>query len=420
MNIRTAIIKPFIALTLLTTLAGQPEVAAPLPVSSPLNTPGMLANPGFEGQPMKSVYFFAGQWRFPGPAFYDGPVPGVRLRPSSNDCLYTIFPVDGARHLGWSETPDKREHAVNLMLGAGVNVVNMSCWGPPDTDRWAFWAPMQTATGAHDELFDAAVGKPLLIAPYIENSPATFGQLQTGCHGDIGPMGESPGYNFLDVFPGTATNPAPQLVEQIVDLVHRYLLNPLNPTWPKKWAQMYDRNGKSRYVVSLIHVGSNQPGVTDETFAKGFGWVADRVYSETGIRVGFTLDALPPEHDAQFKPTPTRTGHLLAQQSAVLAIQPFNPEVFTGRCLIGEGCDAASGSENLVELLSWKESFVSGWVNTGIPVILDVSPGFDARIVFPGSPRYGNNDQWRDGQEKLLALGVRGITANTWNGYTEG
>jgi hypothetical protein len=132
------------------------------------------------------------------------------------------------------------------------------------------------------------------------------------------------------------------------------------------------------------------------------------------------LDALPPEHNARFKPSPTRTGRLLAQQPAVLAIQPFNPEVFTGRCLTGEGCDAVSGSEKLEELLTWKEHFVSGWVSTGIPVILDVSPGYDARRVFPGAPRYGNNDRWRDGQAELLSLDVRGITANTWNGYTEG
>lgn len=205
----------------------------------------------------------------PRTGFYDGPVPGVRLSPASNDCLYTIFPVDGASHLGWSENRQKREHAVNLMLASGINVVNMSYWGPHYTDRWAFWAPMQTAAGAHDELFDAAVGRPVLIAPYIESGAATVGHTQIGCHGDVGPVGESIGYNFLDTFPGTHDDPAPQLVEQIVDLIERYLLKPANPAWRGKWAQMYDRNGKPRYVVSLIHVGSNQPGVSDETFAKG-------------------------------------------------------------------------------------------------------------------------------------------------------
>jgi hypothetical protein len=67
MDVRTALIKPFFAVTLLIGFTGQSEVATPLP---PLHTPGTLANPGFEGQRMKSVYFFAGQWRLPGPAFY--------------------------------------------------------------------------------------------------------------------------------------------------------------------------------------------------------------------------------------------------------------------------------------------------------------------------------------------------------------
>lgn len=403
----------FAALTLLASLTAQPHAAPP-------HLPGTLANPGYEGQPMKSVYFFAGQWRFPGPAFYDGVIPGVPVAPASNDCLYTIFPSDGRNHLGWSERPEKREHAVDLMLAAGVNVVTMSYWGPPNTDRWAFWAPMQTATGAHDQLFETAVGRPILITPSIESSIATVGLQRTGCHDDLGPIGQSPGFDFLDVFPGTPDDPAPALVEQIVDLVSRYILSTAHPEWREKWTQLYDRDGNPRYAISLIHVGSNQPDVTDETFARGFTWVADRVYRETGVRVGFMLDALPAEHGARFKPTPAYTGPWLAAQSAVLAIQPFNPDVFSGRCRVGDDCDAVLGSPQLLELVDWKRRFVSSWVSTGIPVMLDVSPGFDAREVFEGSPRYGNNAPWRNGQSDLLSLGVRGLTANTWNGYTEG
>jgi hypothetical protein len=405
-----------LAVLLLVTVAGQPRTSAAQ------GAWGTLANRGFAGQPMKSVYFFAGNWRIPGAAFYDGPVPGIRITPASNECLYSIHPVD-ARHLGWSEEPANREYAVNLMLRAGVNVINMSYWGPPNTDRWAFSAPMQTAVGAHDELFDTAVGKPVLIVPYIENADPTLGKQQVGCHGRLGPVGQSPGYNFLDVFPGTPQDPAPELVTQILSLVDRYLLNPANPAWPEKWAQMYDRDGVPRYVVSLIHVGSNQMGVTDQMFAEGFTWVADRVYRETGnrIRVGFTLDALPAEHNARFKPSPDKTGPWLVQQPAVLAIQAFIPEVFTGRCLIGADCDAVAGSPALTELVTWKRDFISKWVDTGIPVILDVSPGYDARVIFPpGRVRFGNNDPWRQGQAELLSLGVRGVTANTWNGYTEG
>ncbi len=408
---------PFVAVVVLLTAFGAH--------AQPAHLPATLANPGFEGQPVKSVFFFAGEWRSPFAPnpFYDGPVPGVRLRPAANDCIYTIFPIDGRVHLGWSDNigGEKREHALNLMLAAGVNVVNMSYWGPPNSDRWAFWAPMQTAPGAHDELFDAAVGKPLLIIPYIEDSDATLGRQQSSC-GLTGPVGQSPGYHFADAFPGTADDPSPQLVEQIVDLVERYLLHPRNDAWPAKWAQMYDREGAKRYVVSLIHVGSAQPGVTDETFARGFTAVADRVHARTGVRVGFLLDVLPPEErHVPFKASPTRTGPLLAQQAAVLAIQPFNPEVFTGRCRAGDGCDAPSGlPPKLAELLAWKRDYISSWIRTGIPVIADVSPGYDARKLDSNSSRYGNNAAWRDGQAALFSPDVRGLTANTWNGYTEG
>jgi hypothetical protein len=423
------------AISLLATLAGAAHAANPTP------KPGTLANPRFEGQAMKSTYFFTGEWRLAGATFYEGPVPGEFLTPASNNCLYSVYPVDGGTNLGWSETPVKRDYALNNMLGAGVNVVNMSYWGPPSTDRWAFWAPMQTAPRSHDELFDAAIGKPVLIAPYIEEGAATnydpatglpahqLGCLQPDGTRDSGPTGRSPGFTFADDFPGTADNPAPALVSQILDLVDRYLVHPRNAVWPKKWARMYDRNGEPRYVVSLIHVGSNQvPGVNarepfDETFAKGFSWVANTVYRRTGIRVGFTLDVLPPENAlVRFKPSAKETGKFLAGQPAVLAIEPFISEVHTRRCLPVEGCDLRSDSEALKEMIAWKRDFIASWVTSGIPVILDVSPGRDAHIVFPGpvEPRYGNNDQWRQGQAEMLSLDVRGLTGNTFNGYTEG
>jgi len=399
------------------------------------NKPGTLANPGFEGQPMKSVFFFAGQWRVPDRPYYK--VGEVPTSPASNTCLYTVWPWDGWNHLGWSDNNggEKREIAVNMMLATGVNVVNMSYWGEPNTDRWAFWAPMQTATGAHDELFATAVGKPLLIAPYIEDGAATVGQQQPNCpEPGVGPIGQSPGYAFADDFPGTSANPAPALVAQIEDLVRRYLKNAAHPEWREKWAQMYDRNGEPRYVISLIHVGSNQvPGLAaagndfDEIFAKGFSWVADAVYRDTGVRVGFTLDALPKSSGiARFKPDPLRTGPFLARQAAVLAIQPFNADVWSGLCQVGDHCDLpdcdAPGADcsELDRLVDWKRRYLEAWIATEIPVILDVTPGFDARHVFPGSPRYGNNAKWRKEQRSFTRLGVRGVTGNVWNGYTEG
>lgn len=135
-----------LALALLFSLAAAVQ-------AHPSHTRGTLANSGFEGEPMKSVFFFAGQWRFVEAPFYEGPT-GALLRPVRNDCLYTLFPVDGFNHLGWSDNHlgwsdnqlgGKRDHVLNMMLAAGVNVVNMSHWGLPSHDRWAFWAPMQSA-----------------------------------------------------------------------------------------------------------------------------------------------------------------------------------------------------------------------------------------------------------------------------------
>jgi hypothetical protein len=387
---------------------------------------GKLANPGFEGQPMKSTFFFAGSWRFfAEPGWYDGP-DGQPLKPATNDCLFTVFPVDGDSHLGWSAQFARQEYALNMMLGAGVNVVNMSWWGPQNTDRWAFWAPMQTAPQANDQVFDAAVGKPILVVPYIEDGAPTHGVKQLNCDGaTFGPEGHSEGYFFADTFPNSRHDPAPDLLVQIFDLVERYLVNPAKPAWREKWAQMYDLNGEPRYVIALIHVASNQQ-VTDQAFADGFGWLADRVYEQYGIRVGFTLDLMPtdmvrgPDSPIRFLADPVRTGPRLARQPAVLAIQSFIPEVHTRRCELGLGCDVKDGTTDALEdLITWKRQYFTKWSRTGIPLILDVSSGYDGQRVFADSVRYGNNPRWREAQGSMLSLPISGITGNSWNGYTE-
>lgn len=437
-QMRAARVLALAAFTALATLAGV----------SRAGPPGTLANVEFDGQPMKSLFFFAGEWREArnGP-HYDGP-NGPFLPASTFPCNYSIFPKDGHTHGGWSSDPATRDLVLNGILGTGTNVVNMSYWGPPDTDIWGFYAPMQTAHGAHDQLFDAAVGKPLLIAPYIEDYAATNDAdpdpeendpvVQTGCAGEVRNVGQSPGFSFPDDFPGTADHPAPELVRQIVLLVNRYLVNPRNPEWKKKWAQMYDRNGEPRYIVSLIHVGSNQqpppspddPHAFDRTFALGFGWVAREVEEQTGVRVGFTLDLLPPEHPfVKFKASVEHTAPELAREPSVLAIQSFIPEIHTGRCKPVDYCndrlaDDTDPETPLNQMITWKSNYISSWVNAAngsIPVILDVSAGYDAyRIFGPEKSRYGNNDRWRAGQKEMLSLRIRGVTGNAWNAYTEG
>ncbi len=347
---------------------------------------GYLASPGFINQPVKSTFFFSGNWRN-GVQFYD-------YNPSDNRGLYTVHPSD-ARHLGWSENVSFRNFAVQTMVEAGVNVINMSYWGLPGSDNWANWSPMQTSTASHDQLFDAALGKEILIAPYIESFAKTD-------HFD--------GFSFADDFPGSASNPAPLLVTMIEDLVNRYLVGPANAQWPSKWAQVYDKNGTERYLISIIHVASNQSPVTDQVFAEGFDLVAGAVFESTGIHVGFALDILPPDSYAPglFKATPASTGPWLSQQNSVLAIQCFIPEIWKG-----------ISDENL--LIAWKREYQTAWINTGIPFIHDLSSGYDAHVVFPTSPVYGNNQLWLDLQTQAINdFGSQAFTFNAWNGYTEG
>lgn len=345
-----------------------------------------LSNPGFNNQPIRSIFFFAGNWRN-GVQFYD-------FNPSDNRGLYTLHPSD-TRHLGWSENSAFRDFALNAMIDAGANVVNMSYWGLPGTDNWAYWSPMQSSTSSHDELFNAAIGKDILIAPYIESFAATD---------------DYDGFNFADDFPGTSDNPSPILVSFIVDLVDRYLVNPVNVQWPDKWARVYDQDGQERYLISIIHVASNQGSVSDQSFAEGFENAADAIFDSTGIHVGFALDILPPDNYAPgaFKATPAGTGSWLSQQSSVIAVQCFIPEIWEG-----------SSNEN--NLISWRNAYQTNWIATGIPFIHDISPGYDAHIVFPTSPVYGNNQNWRDLQSLAISnFESTSFTFNAWNGYTEG
>lgn len=277
-----------------------------MPRNAPSPSWGLLANPGFERKRLKAVYFFAGDWRFhgllsdhypPGLQSDDYPAQWYEFGQNPNYKTYTICPQDN-RHLGWSENQNNRDFALTTMLEVGTNVVVMSYWGERGSDRWVGSAPMHTSTFAHDELFNAAVGKGLFIMPAIESSNGMLGCNRPIRHPDgtwDWPVGSSESYNFASDFPhpdhdGTL---APQLIQQIKDLIQRYITEPANSEWPSKWAHMYDRDGNARLAINLIHVGSTKRGLSDEAFAATFDAVAEQVFADTGQLVGFTLDALP-------------------------------------------------------------------------------------------------------------------------------
>jgi len=73
------------------------------------------------------------------------------------------------------------------------------------------------------------------------------------------------------------------------------------------------------------------------------------------------------------------------------------------------------------DLITWKRNYHTSWINTGIPFIHDLTTGYDAHVVFPLSPVYGNTQSWRDLQTQAINdLGSQSFTFNAWNGFTEG
>jgi len=200
-------------------------------------------------------------------------------------------------------------------------------------------------------------------------------------------------------------------VSQIVNFIERYIEGPFFRGTADKWAQVYDRTGRPRYAVALIHASSNQLGPNEHSaYAAGFGAIAQAVFRRTGVNVGFFLDVLPPNTNAPgtFKPSWQSTASFLKNEDSILGIMCFIPEIWVG-------------SSDDMTLLKWKRDFSRGWANTGIPFLMDVCPGYDAHIVFPGSVQYGLNIKWTMTLADMVEdFGDDGLMYNSWNGYTEG
>ena len=361
-------------------------LALPVSTARAATSWGRLANPGVANDRIKATLFFAGQAR-------DGSAP-YGCAPAAWLDYYTVHPLD-KRHQEWTSDPASRLSVLKQMASAGLNAIFMSSWGEdflPCSTGWVPYAPMQTAPQAHDELFAAAANTRLLIVPFIES------------RGDWTMRAEFP----------TATDgsSAPGTVSQIVNLIARYLMNPSHPEWNSRWARVYDRTGEPRFAVTLIHAASDRLSATEHAaFAAGFDAVADEVFLQTGIRVGFFLDALPPDTFAPgvFRPTPEETGPYLGVAASILGIAGFIPEIWTG----------ASDTDVLV---SWKRDYGQRWRHAGIPFLADVSPGYDAHLIFGSSaaPPYGHTPRWRSELAAFVAdLGGDGTIFNSWNGYME-
>lgn len=345
---------------------------------------GLLANEGFEQHRIKATLFFPGQAR-------DGTAP-YECRPGSNLFLYTVHPED-QRHLNWAASQQNQDFAIDRMIEAGINVAVMSSWGEdflPCSTAWTPSAPMQCSPQAHDELFAAVTGKHILVIPFIESRAD---------------------WSFRNEFPNWGEQVAPGTVNQVVNLIGRYIERGRYLQTRNSWARLYNRNGEPKYAVAIIHASSNQLGPYDHSaYARGFDSIAEEVLKRTGIEVGFFIDALPPGTYAPgvYRPSYSSTAQYLKQRDSILGVMCFIPEIWVG----------SSDDERLID---WKRRFSKGWANTGIPFLMDVSPGYDAHIVFPGSVQYGLNTAWMEALTEMVQdFGQDGLMYNSWNGYTEG
>jgi hypothetical protein len=261
-------------------------------------------------------------------------------------------------------------------------------------------------------VLDAVQGRPLVIMPALES-------------GFDAQHPEISHWEFSKDFPSRVG--APGLVERIGELVGLFRGR------MQLWARMYDRNGDWRYAVHIIHVCSDLPGTNDLQFANAFEDVASEVQRVYRIPIGFTLDIIGGNH--AYVATPTSAGPLLEQRPSVLAVHGFESEVWSGKVLNRLPCfydwwlchPYDNNRDNLQNLADWKRAAVHDWVVTGLPMLLDVSNGYDGRIVFKqnGTGFWGDNmcytdDRWRNWSSELKGSGHKGIVLDTWNGYTEG
>ena len=347
---------------------------------------GLLASTALDNQPMKAVYFF----------------PGSKTK---NTSLYTTHPVD-SRDSDWNTDAKARAWVLDNMVSAHVNTIVMSYWSESPRS-----SPMALATDTLPDLLQSIGDRKLVVLPAIESSNA---------------------WSFADEFPTDAGGAAaPGFIDRIGEMVALF------EGRMNLWAQMYDRDGKSRYAVNILHASSNvirqvAGDADDQAFAAAFDRVADQVQARFGIRVGFTLDAVQGQ---SYSATPYESAVALETTPSVLAIQDFEPEVYgdvvkaAAPCIArSAGCVAYDNNvDNLAPIVAFKRNLTRDWVKTGVPVILSVSNGMDGRYVWAkyGVGFWGDNadytdDRFRNWVSELKGNGIKGITFDTWNGYTEG
>jgi hypothetical protein len=377
----------------------QPEddadAGAPL-AEAPSALRGLLASPGFEGTPMKGVYFFPGEGS------------------QDNAELYTTHP-SSTDDLHWNSVPATRTQVLDRIAATHANTVIASYWG----DDMTQWSPMALDESSVRGVLEAAAGKPLVVVPALESGSDPLHP-------------ETPHFRFADDFPYAggvydAAHLAPRVLARLQELVALFSQH------PEVWARAYDRSGQPRYVIYVLGAyAQGMPQVLGlppgELIGAAFDALARAVEKASGVRIGFTLD-LGFGAAGAFPFSPDSVGAGLAQAESVLAIQLYMSEMRSGRVQASAPFEPPvdNNEGNLESMLDGKLHLLDSWRAAGLPVVYDVSPGFDGRYVWAvyGTCFWGDNadytsDDWRNLQSENKRHDYIGITFNTWNGYTEG
>ncbi|MET0390544.1 MAG: hypothetical protein ABW321_31520 [Polyangiales bacterium] len=356
---------------------------------------GLIAGGELDGQPTKSVYFFPGE-----SADYNRP-------------LYTAHPAL-AEDKHWNSDPSTRAKVIDRIEATHANTLVMSYWG----DEMTRWSPMAIDDTSLRGVIDAVRGRPMVIAPVLESGYDPHDA-------------DRPHWRFAEEFPyADGVYSVAQLAPGLIARIHA--LYTLFEHDLDHWAKLYDRRGRPRYVVHIIGAYALQipdvPGRSSAaTVADAFDAVAAVIRERDGIDIGFTLD-VGAAHGGAETFTAREYGPAFEACDAVLAIQGFLTEIYTGRVISSlPFTPPFDNNKNLDHLLRDKLALIDGWVETGVPVIYDVSPGFDGRFVWLvyGTGYWGDNfsytsDDWRNRQSEQKGRGTYGVTFNTWNGFTEG
>lgn len=405
--------------------------------------------------PMKAIYFFTGNADPYGTAADDY---GGKFGLSR----WSKLPQD-QRYLRWDdESAAFRAGTVAEMFAANANTIVMSYWG----DEHAKAGPMKPTSSSYQLLLtaveqEASAQRPMQILPAIE-----------GFRGS-----DNAEHPAVDLPVDSSTLSSNWLHKRVVDIVD----NVIPPARRHMWAQMYDRIGNRRYAINLLHLGIQRNGMNDayaaNAIASSLDAIASSIQSSRGIAIGFTLDPFNAGPPAEYYTPTVDEADILTSSNSVLGIQAFNPEIVVGGmncqnrttfpppssndpyCPGSELNSCPSGlfgvlmctdqntSQWGTRLIPWRQQWTADWVNSGVPVILDVSPGYDYHLPYtPFAPDYNGigvygdhagdplfiHDGWRNHLSQMKRVyhstnsvgvdevrTVKGMVYNAWNGFAE-